>query len=232
MQAPLGTDPPVDFGLQLEDIVDAFANSCGDQRPSDMFANCHPSDLFANGGHQMSSIPPALAVPITTAMMSVVEPRRDAVPTTAPPGQSQARAVQAQIRAEFFGAGATYVKDSPMAIDNDKECWGGILMQYKGNCVPGFAAVSGHFKNKLCANCRTQGIFVPAARVCTLANTVSTFSNRSDLGVWNTCEDGQLYRVINHTARCLGPRLAVFKGQAALSLGPEIPKVHASMRYP
>ena len=84
-------------------------------------------------------------------------------------------------------------------------------------CTPGFVCSKGHFKNKLCPHCVRHGIHIPVSRVCALPAATTTPPNRSDSGVWNasSTEGGsQFFRIINHTARCVGPRLMIFRDHA------------------
>ena len=108
-----------------------------------------------------------------------------------------------------------------------KKCWGGIIQETHAHCTPGFEVGAGHFKHKLCPNCQLRGISVAATRVCTLPPNTEAHSN---VGVWNLqiggSEHGQC-RVINHTARCVGPRLAIFRGPAPPLNGPAMPECWA-----
>lgn len=99
----------------------------------------------------------------------------------------------------------------------EKDCWGGLIMGDGAACTPGFVCSKGHFKNKLCPHCVRHGIHIPVSRVCALPAATTTPPNRSDSGVWNasSTEGGsQFFRIINHTARCVGPRLMIFRDHA------------------
>lgn len=123
------------------------------------------------------------------------------------------------------------------ATIEDTTCWGGLLQASLADCTPNFVATRGHFKNKLCANCVRDGIHVPVSRICTLAQGAATIPNRSETGVWNTrvgrsVTNSDQFRVINHTARCTGPRIVIFRGEAPSDLhGPPLPErwVHNGM---
>ena len=111
-----------------------------------------------------------------------------------------------------------------------KQCWGGVMQGNTAGCTSGFVCGSGHFKTKLCPNCLKAGIWIPMSRVRTLPATSSLICNsRAELGVWNILRTGNAavdaehaqYRTVNHTSRCVGPRLAVFCRDGSPDLGGE-----------
>ena len=102
---------------------------------------------------------------------------------------------------------------------DEKQCWGGLLLGDGADCTPNFVSTKGHFKNKLCPNCQRDGICIPASRMCSLSSeAVAAVQNRSETGVWNTAnrfaELSDSFRIINHTARCVGHKLMILRGQA------------------
>lgn len=114
-----------------------------------------------------------------------------------------------------------HTSSSQSSPDEEKNiCWGSILQRDAGRCQPGFVAKSGHFKNKLCQNCRAHGLKVKSSRVATIPSEVPSISNGSEAGLWNDYKDDAKYRVINHTAKCVGPRLAIFYDDAPNLGGP------------
>ena len=92
-------------------------------------------------------------------------------------------------------------------------CWGAEL---NGGvcCPPDFVPGKLHFKNNFCDNCR-DGIMVPVAHVRALsAEQAACFTNKFSKGFWNVAPaalGGGQYRIINNTAGCIGPWLAVFQ---------------------
>ena len=45
-------------------------------------------------------------------------------------------------------------------------CWSQQIVGPDHDCIPWFVVGAGHFKNKFCERCRTDGIMVAAERVC------------------------------------------------------------------
>ena len=84
----------------------------------------------------------------------------------------------------------------------DSGCWG---MQLSGReCTPGFQVGQGHFKNKFCTHCRQHGLSIAARRV-RLA-TPALFKNTNGRSAWTAGS-----RVVNQTAKCIGPSAIIFK---------------------
>ena len=82
-------------------------------------------------------------------------------------------------------------------------------------CPPDFVPGKLHFKNNFCDNCR-DGIMVPLAHVCALsAEQAACFVNKRSKGFWNHAPPANMgggqYRIVNNTAGCIGPWLAVFR---------------------
>jgi hypothetical protein len=92
-------------------------------------------------------------------------------------------------------------------------CWGAELHGGVG-CLPNFVPGKLHFKNNFCDNCRDL-IVVPLAQVCALsAGQAACFVNKFSKGFWNDAPahlGGGQYRIINNTAGCIGPWLAIFR---------------------
>ena len=93
--------------------------------------------------------------------------------------------------------------------------WGAQLNGGAG-CTDYFVPGKLHFKNNFCDNCR-DSIIVPLAYVCALSpEQAECFVNKLSKGFWNHAPasmGGGQYRIINNTAGCIGPRLAVFREQ-------------------
>jgi len=94
-------------------------------------------------------------------------------------------------------------------------CWGAHL-NGGATCKPQFVPGKLHFKNKFCDNCK-DSIIVPTSRICVLSTELAAcFVNKRSEGFWNRAPEsmgsGQ-YRIINNTAGCIGPRLALFRDQ-------------------
>ena len=94
-------------------------------------------------------------------------------------------------------------------------CWGAQLHDGAG-CTPQFVPGKLHFKNNFCDNCR-DCLLVPIEQVCALsAEQAACFVNRRSKGFWNHAPasmGGGQYRIINNTAGCIGPWLALFRDQ-------------------
>ena len=93
-------------------------------------------------------------------------------------------------------------------------CWGALLGGVE--CTPGFVPGKLHFKNKFCTSCK-EGILVPLAQVRALRDDQAAyFINRFSKGFWNNAPasmGGGQYRILNNTAGCVPPLMAVFSGQ-------------------
>jgi hypothetical protein len=155
-------------------------------------------------------------------------------------------------------------------MDNASACWSGILQRDFGQCQPGFVTRGGHFKNKICSNCRTHGLRVRASRIATIPSDLPSIANSSEAGFWNAYAGGAEYRVVSalaglgalshtrnptslltplwaipradmltlvfvlprrsadHTAKCVGPRLAIFHDDAPDLHGPPMLDVRAN----
>lgn len=92
-----------------------------------------------------------------------------------------------------------------------ESCWGGLLQGSAERCEPGFVPQASHFKNKLCARCRSEGIIVPGDRIGAMepAHVAAKVTNSRGSGIWSPMAgsgDNQC-RVVNNTAKCSGPCL-------------------------
>jgi len=92
-------------------------------------------------------------------------------------------------------------------------CWGALLTG-GAQCTPGFELGKLHFKNKYCDNCR-ESILVPIEQIRALTpELMAGVSNRRSEGFWNVAPasmGGGMYRIVNNTATCTGPWLAIFQ---------------------
>ena len=98
----------------------------------------------------------------------------------------------------------------------DALCWGGLLAGNSTICTPGFLPQVGHFKNKICPRCRSEGILIPGDRIRALDQAdpaaERSLSNSRNTGLWSLTEDGSNQcRMVNHTAKCSGPRLMIYR---------------------
>ena len=95
-------------------------------------------------------------------------------------------------------------------------CWGA---PFSGGvrCPPDFVPGKLHFKNKFCNHCR-NAITVPLTHVRALNQAQAmAFINKRSEGFWNHAPanmGGGQYRIINNTAGCIGPWLALFRDAA------------------
>lgn len=97
----------------------------------------------------------------------------------------------------------------------DSLCWGGALQGDTSCCTPGFVPQPNHFKNKLCPRCRRDGIVIPHERICALSASDSEINtNLRSTGLW-TRMGSTMCRLINHTAKCTGPPLLIFRDTRA-----------------
>ena len=114
-------------------------------------------------------------------------------------------------------SGKTGDVETSALMVNANQCWGAQLRLDCGSgCTPDFLPGKLHFKSKFCDNCR-DSIIVPLAYVCALSpEQAECFVNKLSKGFWNHAPasmGGGQYRIINNTAGCIGPRLAVFREQ-------------------
>lgn len=86
------------------------------------------------------------------------------------------------------------------------QCWGWELGSR--SCAHDFVLGHNHFKNKFCANCRKNGITVPASQLQAIdGETRKRFENSNAGGFWSA----QGTRLVNQTGACTGPRLVLFR---------------------
>ena len=94
-------------------------------------------------------------------------------------------------------------------------CWGGLMSGSPEGCTPGFVPTSSHFKSKLCPQCKHNGITVPLSRIKPLmrehAVQNAAVANAHSSGLWSRMGDGQEARMVNHTAKCSGPQLLIYR---------------------
>ena len=94
-------------------------------------------------------------------------------------------------------------------------CWGGLLQGDASGCTIGFRPGPNHFKNKLCPACRQNGVTIPSDRVRALDPSEwqsITDKSRFGTGLWTpTCGGKYQCRLANHTAKCSGPRLLIYR---------------------
>ena len=57
-------------------------------------------------------------------------------------------------------------------------CWSLQIVGPHHDCIPGFVVGAGHFKNKFCERCRTNGIMVAAERVCLATPALKDLAGR------------------------------------------------------
>ena len=109
--------------------------------------------------------------------------------------------------ATLVGGPVSEANPSPLG---DHSCWGVHLKGEPHGCTPGFQQGKGHFKNKFCPSCQ-QSIMVPVERVRAMVGAdLSSTSNRRSEGFWNEEGEGS-YRVVNNTASCVEPPLAIYR---------------------
>ena len=94
-------------------------------------------------------------------------------------------------------------------------CWGAELHGGAG-CTPYFVPGKLHFKNKFCDNCRNC-VMVPLEQLRALSeDQAACVVNKRSEGFWNSAPanmGGGQYRILNNTAGCVGPWLALFREQ-------------------
>ena len=91
-------------------------------------------------------------------------------------------------------------------------CWGSALTG-SACCSPEFRPRAGHFKNKMCPECLGDNLIIELQRVRALPESMkAVFANSSSSGLWSQMELNGVafeYRLINHTAKCIGPALVI-----------------------
>ena len=95
-----------------------------------------------------------------------------------------------------------------------RPCWGGLLSGFPTGCTPGFVRPTvNHFKDKLCPKCRSNGITIPIDRIRPLppSQVMERGKNARSTGLWSRTDDGHEARLINHTAKCSGPPLLIYR---------------------
>lgn len=105
----------------------------------------------------------------------------------------------------------------PKSELTEASCWGAHLKGSVATCTPDFTHGKGHFKNKLCPNCRREGVILPSERVKAVPLQLrEKYKNSSGLGFWTTM-DGTTrsirgsVRLVNQTLSCNGPWLVVLQ---------------------
>lgn len=104
-------------------------------------------------------------------------------------------------------------QDPALSPDALGSCWGVYLKGSGVGCTPGFRQGKGHFKNKFCSRCQTQPLPVPLDRVRALDPAQASTSNRRSEGFWNESDEG-CFRVVNNTAACIEPPIAIYREAA------------------
>lgn len=98
-------------------------------------------------------------------------------------------------------------------VTSPTECWGAHLTGRP--CTPGFTSSGSHMHCKCCPACLEAGVQVPASRVRALRGSQHVeYPNSHGRSPWS----GFGWRVVNHTKRCHGPRLIIFKGEPPLGV--------------
>lgn len=101
-------------------------------------------------------------------------------------------------------------------------CWGRQLCGEDHICSPGFLAGHGHFKNKFCDQCRSDGILISSDRICLARKALHDhFNNSNGRTIWTKGA-----RLVNQTAKCTGPPVLIFKGlvpEAVAAMGAPVP---------
>lgn len=102
-------------------------------------------------------------------------------------------------------------------------CWGRQLCGEDQVCSPGFLAGHGHFKNKFCGRCRSDGIYISSDRICLASQALHDhFNNSNGRTVWTKGA-----RLVNQTAKCTGPPVLIFQGlvpEAVAAAGAPVPE--------
>ena len=100
-------------------------------------------------------------------------------------------------------------------VEEGPGCWGAELRGGAG-CTPRFVPGKLHFKNKFCDNCRNS-LMVPSTQLRALSeDQAACVVNKRSEGFWNSAPvdmGGGQYRILNNTAGCTGPWLALFREQ-------------------
>ena len=100
-------------------------------------------------------------------------------------------------------------------------CWSQQIVGPDHDCIPWFVVGAGHFKNKFCERCRTDGIMVAAERVCLATPALKDqYANTNTAGVWT-----KGVRLVNQTTKCQGPPVLIFQDR-------HVPKKTAAMAAP
>jgi hypothetical protein len=98
-------------------------------------------------------------------------------------------------------------------VEEGPGCWGAELRGGAG-CTPRFVPGKLHFKNKFCDNCRNS-LMVPSTQLRALSeDQAACVVNKRSEGFWNSAPvdmGGGQYRILNNTAGCTGPWLALFR---------------------
>ena len=94
------------------------------------------------------------------------------------------------------------------AKEKGNACWGTLLGE--DQCSVGFTPHANHMATKFCHTCCKTGIRVNASRVRALRpGQYSALSNGHGKSPWSAGG----WRIVNHTKRCIGPRLIIFQDQ-------------------
>ena len=88
--------------------------------------------------------------------------------------------------------------------EGESTCWGALIKGDARDCTPGFVLGKAHFKNKVCSNCRSDGILVSASRLRICCGDPSMLQNQLNAGLWSRNQHAGLYRLVNQTAGCKG----------------------------
>ena len=106
------------------------------------------------------------------------------------------------------------VSSALLSRDPSMFCWGGLLQGNLENCNVGFLPQREHFKNKLCPQCRSRGLVIPSDRIRALDSSDPLPMDKSShgTGLWTPTGGGaNACRLVNHTAKCTGPRLLIYR---------------------
>jgi len=182
------------------------------------------AELFARGARDVQ-VPEPDAIPMPpSSYLDNISPMMGAGP-----GTSQS-CVVAPMMSSFMGFAPSmqyaFAQPSSSATIADGEdchdgggsgpnayCWGAQLPGGLASCSASFLGGKRHFKNKFCPSCR-QGLAVPAIHVRALTTALhEELQNRPSEGFWNEMRTpfAGSVRVVNNTAGCSGPWLAIYK---------------------
>ena len=96
--------------------------------------------------------------------------------------------------------------DSHVSEMNAAACWGGELSGTP--CSQPHVPTGNHMQSKFCSVCTEVGVLIPTCKIRALhPHQHAEYSNGHGRSPWST--DG--CRVVNHTKRCHGPHLILFK---------------------